>query len=57
MAVNTHAPKPTNWWVWGGAAVAAIAVIAAIGYGFDWFGTGGPDTAAPATEQTAPATE
>lgn len=57
MAVNPHAPKQTNWWVWGGAAVAAIVVIAAIGYGFDWFGMGGSETTAPATEQTAPATD
>lgn len=48
MTMNTHAPKPTNWWVWGGAAAAAIILMAAIGYGFDWFGMGGLETTAPA---------
>lgn len=57
MAMNTHAPKQTNWWVWGGAAVAVIAVIAAIGYAFDWIGMGGIETKAPASEQSAPATD
>lgn len=57
MAMNTHAPKQTNWWVWGGAAVAAIVVVAALGYGFDWFGTGGVETMAPAVEEIAPITE
>lgn len=56
MAMNTHAPKETNWWVWGGAAVAVIVVIAALGYGFDWFG-GGAEAIAPVTDQVAPATE
>ena len=51
MAVNMHAPKMTNWWVWGGGAVVAIIVIAALGYGLDWF-----DGVVPAIEQTAPAT-
>ena len=55
MAMNTHAPRQTSWWVWGGAAVAVIVVIAALGYGFDWFG--GAEATAPATEQVAPATE
>ena len=57
MAMNTHAPKQTNWWVWGGAAVAAIVVIAALGYTFDWFGLTGGEAAVPAVEQTAPVTE
>jgi len=57
MAVNMHAPKITNWWVWGGAAVAAIVVIAALGYGFEWFGGGVTNEVAPAIEQTAPVTE
>lgn len=57
MAVNIRAPKMTNWWVWGGAAVAAIVVIAALGYGFDWFGGGVTNEVVPAFEQTAPATE
>ena len=57
MAVNIHQPNHTNWWVYGGAAVAAIVVIAAFGYGFDWFGTGITDEVVPAVEQTAPATE
>ena len=55
--MNLHTPKQTNWWVWGGAALAAIVVIAAIGYGFDWFGTGVVDVTAPATEQPALATD
>lgn len=57
MAVNIHAPRTNNWWVWGGAAVAAILVIAALGYGFDWFGGGITNEVVPAIEQTAPATE
>lgn len=57
MAVNMNAPKTTNWWVWGGAAVAAIVVIAALGYGFEWFGGGVTDAVAPVIEQTAPATD
>lgn len=57
MAVNTHAPKPTNWWVWGGAVVAAIVILAAFGYGFDWGGGGLTDEVIPAIEQTAPATD
>jgi hypothetical protein len=57
MAMNTHAPRQTNWWVRGGAAVTAILVIAAIGYGFDWFGMGGVETTAPVAEQAAPATD
>lgn len=57
MAINTHAPKQTNWWVWGGAAVATILVIAAIGYGFDWIGMGEVETAPPVAEQAAPATD
>lgn len=57
MAVNMHAPKMTNWWVWGGAAVAAIVVVAALGYGFDWFGSGVTGEVLPVIEQSAPATE
>lgn len=57
MAVNIHTPKPTNWWVWVGAAVAAIVVIAALGYGFDWFGAGTTNAVAPAVERPTPATE
>lgn len=57
MAVNMHAPKMTNWWVWSGAGAAAIVVIVALSYGFDWFGGGVTDEVAPAIEQTAPATE
>ena len=57
MATHTHSPKQTNWWVWGGAAVAAIVAIAALGYGLDWFSTGGVETTAPAAEQTAPASQ
>lgn len=56
MAMNTHAPKQTNWWVWGGATVAALIVLAAIGYGYDWFGTGSTEVA-PAVEQSAPASQ
>ncbi len=57
MAVNMHAPKPINWWVWGGGTVAAIVVIVALGYGFDWYSTGTTDEVAPAVEQATPATE
>lgn len=57
MAVNMNTPKQTNWWVWGGAAVAVVIVIAALGYGLDWFGTRTADAVAPAVEQPAPATE
>ncbi|MBT8426652.1 MAG: hypothetical protein KJO02_01345 [Erythrobacter sp.] len=57
MAMHTHAPKYTNWWVWGGAAVAAIIVIAALGYGFDWFGGSVADAVTPAAEQSTPASE
>jgi hypothetical protein len=57
MAVNMHAPKMPNWWVWGGAAVAVIIVIAAMGYGLDWFGTGATTEVAPAIEQAVPATD
>lgn len=57
MATNIHAYKQTNWKVWGGAAVAAIVVIVALGYGFDWSGSGTTNEVAPAAEQVAPATE
>jgi uncharacterized membrane protein YdcZ (DUF606 family) len=57
MAVNMHAPKPINWWIWGGGAVAAVVVIAALGFGFDWSGTGNTGEVIPAIEQTAPVTE
>ncbi len=57
MAVNMHARKQTNWWVWGGAALAVIVAVAALGYGFDWFGKADVETTAPATEQAAPATD
>ena len=49
MAVNMHAPKLTNWWVWGGAA-AAVVLIAALGYGLEFFGGGGTDEVIPAIE-------
>jgi uncharacterized membrane protein YdcZ (DUF606 family) len=57
MAVNMHAPKPINWWIWGGGAVAAVVVIATLGFGFDWSGTGNTGEVIPAIEQTAPVTE
>lgn len=57
MSMNTHAPKQTNWLLWGGGAAAAIVVLAAAGFWFDWFGNGAADVAAPATEQAAPASE
>jgi hypothetical protein len=57
MAMNTHTPKQTNPWVWGGGAVAAIVVIAALGYGLGWFDGSAADAAAPATGQTAPASD
>jgi len=57
MAVNMHAPNMTNWWVWGGAVVAAIIMIAGLGYEFDWFGSGVTDKVVPGIEQIAPATE
>ncbi len=55
MAMNILAHKQTNWWVWGGAAVAAIVVITALGYGFDWYSTGTTDEVAPAVEQASQA--
>ncbi|WP_273249435.1 hypothetical protein [Sediminimonas qiaohouensis] len=57
MAMNTHAPKQTNLWVWGGGAVAVIVLIAALGYGLGWFGGSAADAVAPNTEQTAPVSE
>ncbi len=57
MAMSTNAPKQSPWLVWGGAAVAAIVVIGALGYWFDWFGSDATATVAPAVEQIAPATE
>jgi hypothetical protein len=56
MATNMHAPKMTNWWVWGGAAVAALIVVAAVGYSLNWFG-GDTNDLLPAIEQSVPATE
>jgi GPH family glycoside/pentoside/hexuronide:cation symporter len=44
MAMNTHAPKQTNWWVWGGATVAALIVLAAIGYAANQAQTGASQT-------------
>jgi hypothetical protein len=57
MAMNTQAPKHTNWWVWVGAAGAAVFVFAALGYGLDWVGNGTVEGVAPGTEQTAPVSE
>ena len=57
MAMNVHAPKRTSWLVWAGVAAGAIVLIAAFGYGFDWFGTDATSTVAPAIEQAVPATE
>jgi len=56
MAMNTHTPKQTNWWVWGGA-VAALLFVAALGYGLDWFGGMPADMVAPAAEESAPVSE
>jgi hypothetical protein len=57
MAVNMHTPKPVNWLVWGGGAVATIVVIAALGFGFDWSSIGNTGEVIPAIEQAAPVTE
>ncbi|QFS81853.1 hypothetical protein FIU97_03600 [Roseivivax sp. THAF40] len=57
MAMNTHAPKQTNWLVWAGAAAAVIVVVVAFGYGVDWFGAEASDAVAPVTEQVAPASD
>lgn len=56
MAVKAQTPKQTNWWVWGGVAVLAIVLITLLGFGLDSSGTEAVDTAAPATEEAAPAT-
>ncbi|MCE0507267.1 hypothetical protein LR948_18020 [Roseivivax sp. GX 12232] len=57
MAMTPYAPKQTQMWAWGGAAVAAIVVIVALGYGFDWFGGAAPETGTPAAEVAAPAAQ
>lgn len=57
MAMSSNAPNQTNWWLWGGAAVAAIVVLGALGYWFDWFGVGTTTEVSPAVEQAAPVTE
>lgn len=57
MAMSSNAPKQTNWWLWGGVAVAAIVVLGALGYWFDWFGAGTTTEVSPAVEQAAPVTE
>lgn len=54
MAVKIHEPKTSHGRLWGGAAGAVIVLVAALGY---WFGMGGVESTAPATEQAAPATE
>ncbi|KNX40028.1 hypothetical protein ROTO_34350 [Roseovarius tolerans] len=57
MAMNTQAPKQTNFWLWGGATIAAIVLIAALGYGIDWSGGSAADAVSPTIEQTAPVSE
>lgn len=57
MATKVHEAQQANWWTWLAAAVAVIVAIAAFGYWMDWFGAGTTDVAAPAVEETAPATE
>lgn len=57
MAMTAKLPKHINWKFWGGAAVAAIVVLGALGYWFDWFGSGATDAITPAAVETAPANE
>lgn len=57
MAMQTHAPKTRPAWIWGGAAAAAIVVIAALGFGVDWTGDATADAVAPAIEQADPVSE
>ncbi len=57
MALTEKLPQQFNWKIWGGVAVVAIVVAAALGYWFDWFGTGAGDVVAPAVENAAPAAE
>jgi hypothetical protein len=38
MAMNSPLPKSPNWWIWGGGAIATVAVIGAALYGFDLIG-------------------
>lgn len=51
MAMNINAPKATNWWLWGGAVAALIAIGVAL-WGFDVFGTDAGEDTAPAVEQS-----
>ncbi|MEL6101179.1 MAG: hypothetical protein AAFY42_11000 [Pseudomonadota bacterium] len=57
MAMTAKLPKQFNWKLWGGATLAALVVLGALGYWFDWFGTGTADAIAPAVEETAPVGE
>jgi hypothetical protein len=58
MAAIAKKQSSTGWWLWGGVAVAIIAVAAVI-YTFDPFGfvapASDPVLTAPLAEQPAPA--
>jgi hypothetical protein len=59
MATHTkHAgsSRSTNWWVWGGAAIALL-FIAGLALGLDWNGFAPVSETAPAAQPAAPVSE
>ena len=56
MATMTKMPRPTNWWIWGGAAAAAVVAIAALAWSLGLFG-GDAETVDPAPAPAADVTE
>lgn len=57
MATTAKLPRQFNWKLWGGATLATLIVLGALGYWLDWFGTDTADAIAPAVEETAPVGE